>query len=215
MQNNTQTINLKALKLRPGMSLQIQGVSANRPKEEAQFLAAIENKGFMLSPHNSGTLSATEIGAECVVSGFTGLHDFSFASRVIQSFENPFVYTLLTYPHAVSARQVRYALRLKISHPAKVILAGQAAPLDVMLVDISKCGSMVHSSTSLGAVGEIVRLSLSFHIDGEPANLTIPSTICHSNKAQNNNSFNVGLAFKPVSQNDKLLLYYLAQSSSQ
>ncbi|MES2088682.1 MAG: PilZ domain-containing protein [Pseudomonadota bacterium] len=209
-----QPVSLKALRLRPGLALQTQGVGAGASKEEAQFLAAIESKGVMVGPHSSGAKSTMQAGAEYLVRGFTGQHDFSFKAKVIQIFEHPFAYALLAYPSAVNARLVRRALRLKTSRPAKISLYGQSKPLDVTLIDVSNCGSMVHSPTPLGAIGEVLSLSLSIEFEGDSADLTIPATICHSNKAEQGDGVHVGLAFKPTSKSDKLLLHFLAQSSN-
>ena len=214
MTDNTQPTSLKSMKLRSGMSLQIQSVANGAHKEEAQFMAAIENKGVMLSPHSSGSLGAMKIGSEYLVSGFTGQHDFSFRTSVIQTFEQPLAYTLLTYPREVSAGQVRCALRIKTSRPARVTANGHARPLDTTLLDISRCGSMLNSPSPLGAVGETVHLSLRFDFEGEPIDLSIPSTICHSNRAADDRGINVGLAFNPSSATHRLLLHYLAQSSA-
>jgi len=60
----------------------------------------------------------------------------------------------------------------------------------------------------------VVNLAVSVDFEGEMVHLTIPSTICHSNKAEAE-GVNVGLSFKAVSQSDKLILHYLAQSSTE
>lgn len=210
-----QNISMKTLKLKSGMSLQLEGLSKVTVQENALFLAAIENKGIMVSPHNTDAGNTLEPGVDYLVRGFTGQYDFAFTATAMQSFARPCVYTLLSYPESINARLVRSAMRIKTSRPAVVTSAIQATPLDVMLTDISKCGSMIRSSRALGSVGETVSLSLAFEFEGDPVTLSIPSRICHSNRAADDRELNIGLAFNPVSSVDRLLLHYLAQTSSE
>lgn len=207
-------IGLRALKLRPGIALQTQGLAPGSTKDEAQFLAAIEGKGVMVGPHGAaGGKSRLQPGAEYLVRGFTGQYDFSFSAQVIQTFEVPFAYALLVYPGVVQARMVRRSMRMKTSLPAKVSLPDKASFIEGTLIDVSTFGAMVHLPTTVGAMGDLLNLSVSVDFEGEPVHLTIPSTICHSNKAEPE-GVNVGLSFKAVSQSDKLILHYLAQTST-
>ena len=210
-----QQISLKALKLRPGQALQTQSPEAGSPKEEAQFLAGIENKGVMVGPYQSGMKCTLELDAYYFVSGFNGQYDFSFLSRVLQVFEKPFPYALMSYPAMVDARLVRRAMRMKTSHPATVTVSGSKDALSVTLVDISHCGAMVHSVNALGNVGSELDLAFSVDFEGEPTDLQLPAMICHTTKSGDGESVNVGLAFKLLSKSDKLLLYFLAQTSNQ
>ena len=210
----TQQISLKTLKLRPGQALQTQSPEAGALKEEAQFLAGIENKGIMVGPYQSGLKSTLELDAYYFVSGFNGQYDFSFPSQVLQVFEQPFPYALMTYPAFVDARLVRRAMRMKTSHPATISVSWSADVLPVTLLDISHCGALVHSTSALGSVGGEVSLAISVEFEGEAADLVIPSSIRHATKAADGEGANVGLAFKPISKSAKLLLYFLAQTSN-
>ena len=208
-------VGLRSLKLRPGLALQTQGVKPGSPKLEAQFLAAIEGKGVMVGPHAAFSgKSPLKAGDEYTVQGFTGQHDFSFRAQVIQTFEVPFVYALLVYPKAVQARLVRRSLRMKTSLPAKVSLAGGGA-IHATLVDVSPFGAMVHAPSSVGAIGDLVSLAVGVDFEGELVGLEIPAKLCHSHKADAGDGVHVGMAFKTVSQRDKLILHYLAQSSTE
>ena len=212
--SSVQTIGFRALKLRVGLALQAQSVVAGTRKEEVQFLAAVDFKGIMLGPYRSGEKIALANGSEYTIQGFTGQYDFSFNSKVIQTFDKPFTYALLDYPDLVSARLVRRAMRMKTSFPARVTRANQSQPVGVILIDVSHCGAMVHSPLPLGAFGDVVNLALSIDFEGDLVSLNIPSTICHSRKADHDDGTNVGLAFKPNSTSDKLMLHFLAQSSN-
>lgn len=199
--------------MRVGLALQAQSVVAGARKEEVQFLAAVDLKGLMLGPFRSGEKIALTSGLEYNIQGFTGQYDFSFNTTVIQTFDKPFAYALLEYPDIVSARLVRRAMRMKTSFPARVAPAGQSEPVGVTLIDVSHCGAMVHSPVPLGGFGDVLNLALSIDFEGDLVNLSIPSTICHSRKSDHDDGTNVGLAFKPNSKDDKLMLYFLEQSS--
>lgn len=206
---------LRSLKLRPGVALQAQGVTPGSPKLEAQFLAAIEGKGVMVGPHAAFSgKSPLKAGDEYTVQGFTGQHDFSFRAQVIQTFEVPFVYALLVYPKVVQARLVRRSLRMKTSLPAKVSVPGGGA-INATLVDVSPFGAMVHAPSAVGAIGDLVNLAVGVDFEGELVGLEIPAKLCHSHKADAGDGVHVGMSFKTVSQRDRLILHYLAQSSTE
>lgn len=212
--NPVRTLGFRALKLRVGLALQAQSVVAGARKEEVQFLAAVDFKGIMLGPYRSGETITLTSGSEYTIQGFTGQYDFSFNAKVIQTFDKPFAYALLAYPDIVSARLVRRAMRMKTSFPARVTPADQSPPVGVTLIDVSHCGAMVHSPIPLGAFGDVLNLALSINFEGDLVNLSIPSTIRHSRKSDPDDGMNVGLAFKPNTKDDKLMLYFLAQSSN-
>ena len=202
---------LASLRLRSGIALQTHPGGSAGAKEEARYLAAVEGKGVMLTHEGRSTMV---IGAEYVVSGFTGQYDFQFTAKVVQTFEAPFTYALLEYPSSVKARMVRRAARMRISLPAKVATLDESLIVDAMLADISVLGAMFRVPDSIGSVGEVVILCLQFPVDGQTASLRLPCSICYSNRADSG-SLNVGVAFQGMSQNDKMLLYYLTQSVTE
>lgn len=206
-------VSLKSLKLRPGMSLQVQraGQDASR---EAQFLAAIDGKGVMVGPHTTAGATGMKAGEDYVVRGFTGQYDFSFSGRVIQTFEEPFTYALLAYPSAVKGRLVRRAMRMKTSVPALATPENTPAAA-VTLIDVSVAGAMIKSPAQLGAVGSSMTLAFSVDVDKTSANVSLAGSICHSNRCDSGEGYNIGLAFKSVAANDKLVLHYLVQSGNQ
>lgn len=116
-------ISLKELGLRPGLALQVRRLVEGASKKEGQLFGAIENRGVMVGPQGpEGEDTGLTEGDVCIVRGFTGQHEFSFISKVLQTYEKPFVYALLAYPTQVDARQVRQSLRTKTSWPVTVQL---------------------------------------------------------------------------------------------
>ena len=89
-------LSLKSLGLRPGMALQTRRMVEGTSKQEAQYFSAIEGKGVMVGPLGAESKdTGLESGEVCVVRGFTGQYEFSFLSKVLQTFEQPFIYALL------------------------------------------------------------------------------------------------------------------------
>jgi hypothetical protein len=205
---------LKALGLRSGMALQTRRLVEGTSKTEAQFFGAIEGKGIMVGPAGSGaTQTGLAPGEVCVVRGFTGQYEFSFVSKVLQTFEKPFAYALLVYPALVDAKQVRQSLRTKVAWPAKVLAPGTAGPSEVTVIDLSPQGAMVRSATPLGTVGDALGLSLEGVVEESTLSLALSATLCHHSRSTIDEGFVAGMAFKNLSRDDKLALHYLTQTT--
>lgn len=208
-----QTLQLKELRLRAGMSVQLKRKNNDNSKIEAQFLAAIPGKSIMVGPNGTHDWIATlAAGEECVLSGFTGQHDFVFATQVLQTFSDPFHYVMLAYPATASARLVRRALRMKTSIPSTAVRLGDDNPIDATLIDLSTAGGLVSCPVSLGAVGDQVALAFSGEFEGKALEMSFVASIRHTSKVETGNSYNVGLFFQDISQESKLALHYLVQA---
>lgn len=211
-------IPLKSLGLRSGMALQTRRLVEGTTKKEAQFFGAIEGKGVMVGPQSAdATQTGMEEGEVCVVRGFTGQYEFSFLSKVLQTFEKPFAYALLAYPAQVDARRVRQSMRTKVSWPTTARRAAappEVSPRLVDLIDISTDGAMVSTPEALGTIGELLELVMDVVVDNNPVQLRLSGKICHHNRAVGQEHFFAGLAFQGTNQNDKLLLNYLTQNAA-
>jgi c-di-GMP-binding flagellar brake protein YcgR len=211
---------LKSLGLKPGMALQTRRLVEGASKKESQYFGAIEGKGVMVGPLGAdGTKTELDEGEVCVVRGFTGQYEYSFLTKVLQTFEKPFAYALLAYPAQVDARRVRRSMRTKTSWPSKVSLPAPSGltpgnPLSVTLIDISTLGAMVSANSPLAAIGTPLELTLDVLVDGSPTALQLNATICHNNRGDQEGVYFIGMAFRQVSQQDKLLLHYLTQPTS-
>ena len=211
-------LSLRDLRLRPGIALQTRRLVEGATKKESLFLAAIEGKGVMVGPVGpEGAKTELEEGEVCMVRGFTGQHEFSFLSRVLQTFEKPFVYALLLYPEKVDARLVRQSMRIKTSISAVMTLPDKTNPEmktdhNVMLIDLSVSGAMIRSDSSPPVVG--CPLCLRFDVVFEDAlvELNLPGVMCHNSSDRGKDEFFIGLAFKNLSRQDKLILHYLTHS---
>lgn len=209
---------LRALGLRTGMALQTRRLVEGANKKEAQYLGAITGKGVMVGPMGpDGVKTELDEGEVCVVRGFTGQYEFSFLSKVLQTFEKPFAYALLAYPTHVDARMVRQSMRTKVSWPTTVEIPDKDNPstpkmVEATLVDVSMQGAMIKAHSPLAAVGESVKLSMSVAIDDAQENLSLIGTICHNNKAGSEDHYFIGMSFKNTTQHDKLVLHYITQT---
>jgi hypothetical protein len=206
---------LKDLGLRPGMALQTRRVVEGASKKESQFFGAIESKGVMVGPLGpEGEKTGLEAGEICIVRGFTGQHEFSFLSKVLQTFEKPFAYALLAYPPEVDARMVRQSMRTKSAWPTLAQATGKdgtatGPELQAMLVDISMQGAMISSPAPLATVGDTIKITIAALVENVPTHLSLLATLCHNNKAKTGENYFLGMAFKNPSQQDKLVLHYL------
>ena len=215
---NVSRLPLKALSLRTGMALQIRRLVEGASKKEAQFYGAIEGKGVMVGPLGPDGVKTELLDGEiCVVRGFTGQYEFSFLSKVLQTFHKPFAYALLAYPAQVDATLVRQSMRTKTSWPSTVHVlpkngSADAGLQEANLVDISLQGAMIKTSSALATVGEMVTLNITVTFDNAPVQLDLAASICHNNRGANDPAFYIGLAFKNLTQHDKLVLHFVTQA---
>ena len=208
---------LKALGLKAGMALQTRRLVEGATKSESQYYGAIEGKGVMVAALGSdGAHTGLNEGEICVVRGFTGQYEFSFISKVLQTFEKPFVYALLAYPPKVDARKVRQSMRTKVSWPCAIVLDGkpQDQPGNAVLVDLSPFGAMIRSDQPLGAIGHFLSLTIFAEIDQAALQLRLRAKICHSNRATQGEGFVMGMAFNELSRSDHQWLLRLTQQPS-
>ena len=216
---NVTRLPFKSLGMRTGMALQTRRLVEGASKKESQFFGAIESKRVMVGPMGpDGVKTELEEGEVCVVRGFTGQYEFSFLSKVLQTFEKPFAYALLAYPAQVDARMVRQSMRTKTSWPTRVQLSAaagitQGETLDVTLLDLSLQGAMIEAQSPLGAIGEVIGVQMTVQVEETPTILNTSARICHNNKSSGGLTHFVGVAFKDLTQQDKLLLHYLTQTA--
>jgi hypothetical protein len=202
---------LRELGLKSGMAIQTRRLVEGASKKESQYVGAIEGKGVMVGPLGpEGIGTGLEAGEICVVRGFTGQLEFSFLTKVLQTFEQPFAYALLAYPAQVDAQLVRQSLRTKTSWPTCVEL--DSGSVDVTLVDISMAGAMIKTLQILAPLGSEIQISMDVFANGTPMRLNLMALVCHSNRANDGDAYFMGLAFKGLGQHEKLVLHYLTQT---
>ena len=205
---------LKSLGLKAGMALQTRRLVQGASKSESQYYGAIEGKGVMVAALGTeGATTGLNEGEICVVRGFTGQYEFSFLSKVLQTFEKPFVYALLAYPAKVDARKVRQSMRTRVSWPCSVVLEGsrQETAVSAVLVDLSPFGAMIRAQTPLGAIGHFLSIMIYAEIEQAALQLRIRAKICHNNRASEGDGYLVGMSFIELSDSDRQWLVRLSQ----
>jgi hypothetical protein len=203
----TETLSLRALRLRPGMFLQAAPLQAPKRRTEAKFCAAIEGKGLMVVPlHEAAPGPEWQDLAELQVSGFTGQYDFQFPTRVLGSFAVPFAYVLLSWPAQVEARRVRSALRIATSLPAMAWGQNPASTVPARVLDLSHAGAMLDLGSPLGGNGQRISIALELPLDGGAHALELSGPICHSSSGAAGDGTRVGMAFEGISRTEKAML---------
>lgn len=206
-------VSFESLKLRPGSALQVQHSAPGSPNGEVQLLAAVKGQNVMVAlKGESGVKTGLEAGKDYIIRGFSGQYDFSFSSHVTQIFKAPFPYAMLAYPALVEARVVRKAVRAKTSLPAIVSPYGKDLPLNVSVADLSIAGAMIDSPAPLGNQGEILNVALAVEFEGNKIDLALLANIRYVNKSDISGGYSIGIEFKDITQNDKLVLHYVAQA---
>ena len=209
---NVVQLTLKELGLRAGIALQVRRLVEGGSKKEAQLFGAVENRGVMVGPQGpEGEDTGLTEGDVCIVRGFTGQHEFSFVSKVLQTYDKPFVYALLAYPTKLDARLVRQSMRTKTRWPITTQVGEQRQ--EGLLVDLSLQGAMVSTPDPVAAVGKVLSLTIQGLVEGELSPITLKATVCHSHRAQQDDEGHfTGMSFHSLSQQDKLVLSYLTNT---
>lgn len=209
-------VSFESLKLRPGLSLEIQQTSQGSTKDNVQLLAAVKGKSIMVAlKGESGVKTTLEAGKNYIIRGFSGQLDFTFSSLVSQIFCVPFEYAMLTYPDSVEARIVRKTVRTKTSLPAVVSPLGKDIQLNVVLADLSISGAMINAPSALGTQGDAIKLGFTTELDNKKIDLSLLANIRYANKCEVSGRYNIGVEFNDVSQNDKFALHYVAQTFAE
>jgi len=215
-QEEVSRLPLRSLGLKPGMTMQTRRLAQGARKQESQFFGAIEGKGVMVGAVVAeGEVSDLKTGDICLVRGFTGQYEYSFPSKVLQTFEKPFAYALLAYPNQVDAKLVRHSMRIKQTWPCLVSTPqadGSNSETAATLIDVSTSGAMIKTATSLAPVGAQLTLSMSVQVDDAPFELNLKVNVCHNNRASYEDAYFMGLVFQGATRQDKLVLTYIAQS---
>ena len=211
-------LSLRSLGLKPGMAMQTRRLVEGARKMESQFCGAMEGHGVMVGPlGGDGAGTGLVEGDVCVVRGCTGQYEYSFVSKVLQTFEKPFVYALLAYPTLVDARLVRQSMRTPFSWPAAVLTTqpdGRSRSAAVSLIDLSMCGAMIKSAANLAPRDSDISLSLAILVNKAPVELYLNARICHTNRATYEDAYFTGMAFKQLTPHDRLVLSHLTQTPS-
>jgi hypothetical protein len=196
------------LRLRSGLLLQAQGTNKATPPFDARYIGAIDGKCLFLEALGSFRFNdAVRAGESLSVRGFTGIHDFRFATRVLQacdfSFrEPPYVFAVIEFPALVHARKVRNSLRIAAAIPATAAPLHGLPPAAATLVDLSVEGALLRADDDLGSVGDLLNLSFSLGTDEDLAYVETMARICH--RRIGDDGVVCGVLFETIAERDRL-----------
>lgn len=210
-------IPFRQLRLRPKTLLQGWRPGDGGVTQEWQFCAAIEGKGLMLAPLPGTKMPALADGSRYGVQGFTGQHDFRFETRALGSFEAPFAYVLMEWPVGVEARLVRHDLRIRTLLPAKVapVVDGKGPVQTASILDLSASGALIEALHPTGGVGDALRIAFSVEVEGESALISTEGIICHRASMPSPSRERLGLSFRALPKNERLLLSVYLQALAE
>jgi hypothetical protein len=64
----------------------------------------------------------------------------------------------------------------------------------------------------VAAIGSNIKFTMSVEVDKAPVDLHLNASVCHNNRATYEDAHFIGLAFKGLTAQDKLVLSYLTQT---
>jgi c-di-GMP-binding flagellar brake protein YcgR len=196
----------EALKLRPGVTLQLQSLAGGET-HGVRFIGALKGKSILVTlPVANGQGIRLQPGQDYVIRGFTGRLAYAFEAHPIVSYVHPYAYLHLSYPDSVTSKAVRKALRVKTSLPAAVVPRFGEQPVPITLVDLSISGTMVDSSAPLGETNDVVMLEFPVAFENISTELKLSAVIRSVQKQEGLENLRIGLEFENISHNDSLIL---------
>lgn len=207
---------LESLKLRPGTFLQIYHAAQTSAICVVKLLGTVRGKGVMVGlKGDSAEKKGLFTGREYKIRGFSGQHDFSFPARIVQIFDEPIAYAMLSYPDAVQSNVVRKARRSKISLPAKSSPRGKDLSFGVTLTDLNMGGAKLNSAIRIGTPGDLVNLTFAVDFEKNKMDMDLLSTVRYTIKSDSGEGYTIGVEFEDLTQNDKLVLHYITSQESE
>lgn len=157
-----ETLDLDALKLMPGDSLQLQPLLEGQTERwNVRVIGMLRNKSLLVSaPLVDGKLIFIKDGQTYLVRAFSGMNACAFKTKVLKSQLQPYPYLHLDWPDSVQAMRIRKAMRA----PANLIVAVHESAEGrqtgaARMTDISVGGAKLLSNAALGRKDESLWLS--------------------------------------------------------
>jgi len=201
------------LRLRSGLLLQAQGTNKATPAFDARYIGAIDGKCLFLEALGSFRFNdAVRAGESLAIRGFTGQHDFRFATRVLQacdfSFRDPpYIFAVIEFPALVHAHKVRNSLRIAAAIPATASPLHGLPPAQCTVVDLSVEGALLRSEDDLGSVGDLINLTFSLGSDEDLAYVEALARICH--RRIGDDGVVCGVQFETIAERDRVRIRQL------
>lgn len=210
-----ETLDLDALNLMPGDSLQLQPLLDGQVERwTVRVIGQMKPKSLLVTaPMVDGKLIFIKDGQTYLVRAFSGLNVCAFKARVLKSQLQPFPYLHLAWPDSVQAMRIRKAMRA----PASIIVAVHDSEEGRQIgagkiVDISVGGAKVLSSLSLGHKEQTLWLSFKVKLGDMEEYVKTPAiirAIGEDTDEQGKTMKSYGVQFGDLNQSQRLIIMNL------
>lgn len=190
-----------------GETLYLQQIDNPSIRYNVQLIGFCKGKSVIVtSPTVDGKLEFVRDGQTFVVRAFSGKKAYAFVTVVMRSVHVPYPYLHLSYPKELRCTVVRRGARAQVKIPASVSLGQPERTTEVMLNDLSVCGTSGLSKQVLGNKGEegLIRFKVCAAEQDEPLNFK--AVLRSVAPADSGEGFKHGFEFLDVSTHDHLIL---------
>ncbi|MBI5329673.1 MAG: flagellar brake protein [Betaproteobacteria bacterium] len=210
-----ENVDLDALKLLPGDTLQLQPLLEGQTERfNVRVIGVMKPKSVLVTaPTIEGRLIFVKDGQTYLVRVFSGLNVCAFKAKVLKSQLQPFPYLHLSYPESVQAMRIRKAMRA----PTSLIVAiseteeGRQTAAG-RIVDISVGGAKILSSQNLGLKDDTIWIAFKVKLADMEEYVKIPATlraVGEEEDEQGKTMKSFGVQFSALGQSQRLIIMNL------
>lgn len=154
-------ISFDSLALQPGEMLQVHSaLEMDGDFLPTGLLGYLKNQTLIVTnPIAAGKVVPVKEGTYFNVKGFSGTMHYTFKSKVLKVYAQPFPHMHIEYPTQVYATKIRKALRATVNLPATLISPMSKKQIPVILKDLSVGGGQLTLQESIGMKGSQYTLS--------------------------------------------------------
>jgi len=199
----------EALKLLPGIPLQLQFHHTPDLRERSLLVGYLKNKGIVVTtPQINGGSRPVKIGEPLNIRLFSSEANsaVAFSTQTTHVTVSPFPQLYLSYPASVATGEIRKAVRVTTELISTIKIAG--ASLSATIVDLSTSGCRIESSKPLGVIGDRFVMVTKVDAAGTRRIVQLPCEIkVVINESLDAGVCSYGLAFDALSEEVSLVLH--------
>ncbi|HEY3327283.1 MAG TPA: flagellar brake protein [Novimethylophilus sp.] len=160
----------------------------------------------------NGTIPLAE-GDTVLVRGFSGRIAYAFNCDVLKVRHLPYSYCHLSYPAEIQGAEIRKAVRVRVSIPARLsnLAPGSTSGQEATISDLSALGVQADCAIPLGEPGQHVAISFRFWLQPNDyeVNFNAGGIIQSSHQADNAAGWCYGIRFQNMRSTEAILLQHL------
>ncbi len=151
------------------------------------------------------------------VRGFSGQIAYAFSADILKIRYAPYPYCHLSFPESVQGAEIRKAVRVKVSIPAR-LANGRLGPnhaIDAMITDMSALGMQIDSTDIPGIRGDTVSISFRFWLQPNDyeVNFTAKGIIQSAQPNEDATGWQCGIRMQGMRPTEALLIQHLIYES--